>query len=899
MRNICRQKELEDQTRKLLYYFLAALTIPEDQMWVNLSPYEANRIIPDFFGLTLMGRDLLAQDYILKQLTSSLTSPQEPSGKAFWARIFSKAYQKFDAQKDLSPELLQKVWIVPDHASLVESENGAIIVEAKLKLLTEQDYLALTKQHFNGVPPAAKAAYSLKTEVFRQLILPLIEKEINEGASFASLRQMYHALLLAGWYKKKGMGELLARAYINQQKINGLQIQDDLTTMEVYKRYVRSFKHGVYNFIQDDVDPSTGQTVARKFFSGGTVLNSRYTSIAPTSPQGQAALGQRGLRVTVRLEALQQIFDSAMAIHDKRHEAVVQLARQAYWKARFAIKGARAGWRAGNVVSLEPRVYLPPGILDKNKSWGELFPKSAEILHGIYQTMVNDKEPIIIDHSRSAGSYAATIDRDPQGNPYYFINFGEFSTHSIRYNHPQVLEATFDNLYELANSTAFSDFGTPAFAEYVGSMYSIRPPGLDHLFFASGGGSEANENAIKAATIMRSEETIKLKRPKTKFFIAYDHGFHGRTYKGMSLTSKPIAVDGFLHSDYPKIDFPDSSQEQQRHSLAQVWSLLTTGDATKKDAPIDQDLFNHVLSEIDQINQEDQNKHPALLRIQTPERALALQKKIELLRGKLSISLKEAALVGGIVVEPYQGEGGMNFTDAKYFQLLRCFSTLFDVPLIFDEVQSGILTTGEMWAHQHFNLGIPPDIVTFGKKAGMGGIYMNDRYFVNEPGRLNSTWGARADGIIRFVATEKIIRKEKLDKRIPVLSSYIMGKLNSVQKQINTSFRLPIISNVRSWGLAIGLDFPSKDFRDQVLEQALRRGLRTLKTGSDKTGPYAIRFLARYDTPLYTIDEAVDILKEAVIQVAHDNAMSGKVLSASVWENDFHGQSLGGVRFYR
>ena len=61
---------------KLIKYFLASLTVPEDEMWVNLSPYEKDRIIPLAFGTTEMGRDLLAQDYILKQLTASLMYPK-------------------------------------------------------------------------------------------------------------------------------------------------------------------------------------------------------------------------------------------------------------------------------------------------------------------------------------------------------------------------------------------------------------------------------------------------------------------------------------------------------------------------------------------------------------------------------------------------------------------------------------------------------------------------------------------------------------------------------------------------------------------------------------------------------------------------------------------------------
>jgi len=66
------QDQLKDESSKLIKYFLASLTIPEKDLWVNLSPYEKDRIIPNSFGLTEMGRDLLAEDYMLKQITASL-----------------------------------------------------------------------------------------------------------------------------------------------------------------------------------------------------------------------------------------------------------------------------------------------------------------------------------------------------------------------------------------------------------------------------------------------------------------------------------------------------------------------------------------------------------------------------------------------------------------------------------------------------------------------------------------------------------------------------------------------------------------------------------------------------------------------------------------------------------
>ena len=79
---------LREESTRLIKYFLASLTIPDKDLWVNLSPYEKDRIIPQRFGLTEMGRDLLAEDYMLKQITASFIYPEDEVGKKFWKRIY-------------------------------------------------------------------------------------------------------------------------------------------------------------------------------------------------------------------------------------------------------------------------------------------------------------------------------------------------------------------------------------------------------------------------------------------------------------------------------------------------------------------------------------------------------------------------------------------------------------------------------------------------------------------------------------------------------------------------------------------------------------------------------------------------------------------------------------------
>ena len=137
----------DTEATKLIKYFLASLTVPEKDLWVNLSPYEKDRIIPNSFGLTEMGRDLLAEDYMLKQITASLIYPEDEVGKKFWKRIYDEAYKKFGTT-NIPVNTFNKVWIVPEQAVVYENAKAgtAYVVESKLKVMLEQDYVAISKK---------------------------------------------------------------------------------------------------------------------------------------------------------------------------------------------------------------------------------------------------------------------------------------------------------------------------------------------------------------------------------------------------------------------------------------------------------------------------------------------------------------------------------------------------------------------------------------------------------------------------------------------------------------------------------------------------------------------------------------------------------------------------------
>ena len=256
---------LKDETTKIVRYFLASLTTPEKDLWVNLSPYENDRIIPENFGLTEMGRDLLAQDYILKQLTASVIYPESTTGKTFWSEVYKKAQAKYGTI-DIPVDTFNKVWITPDEATVYVHGNTALVKSSHLKVLLESDYLARNE---STQPVSNGSEQEIAKAVLREVVIPILEKEVNEGAHFAKLRQIYRAMVLAIWFKRNLKESLVGRVYMDKSKVRGIDLADKDAKDHIWQQYVAAFKKGVFNYIKEEQDELSGETIPRKYFSGG------------------------------------------------------------------------------------------------------------------------------------------------------------------------------------------------------------------------------------------------------------------------------------------------------------------------------------------------------------------------------------------------------------------------------------------------------------------------------------------------------------------------------------------------------------------------------------------------------------------------------------------------------
>ncbi|MEI7999571.1 MAG: hypothetical protein WCH62_08735, partial [Candidatus Omnitrophota bacterium] len=282
------QAELKSESLKLIKYFLASLTIPEKDLWVNLSPYEKDRIVPQEFGQTEMGRDLLAQDYILKQITASMIYPESQLGKTFWEKVYAQAQAKYGTT-NIPVNTFNKVWIVPEKAVVYENAGVAFVLENHLKVMLEQDYLSLQKHSTSlvkeGVRGSSNDVNTIGSQIVREIVIPALTKEVNEGKNFAQLRQVFYSLILATWYKKKIKDSILNKVYSNRKKIQNLSSPNVLVgdPQHIYQQYLQAFKKGVYNYIKEEPTPK-GPVVARKYFSGGVGANKMNAALVAVGP---------------------------------------------------------------------------------------------------------------------------------------------------------------------------------------------------------------------------------------------------------------------------------------------------------------------------------------------------------------------------------------------------------------------------------------------------------------------------------------------------------------------------------------------------------------------------------------------------------------------------------------
>jgi 4-aminobutyrate aminotransferase len=180
--------------------------------------------------------------------------------------------------------------------------------------------------------------------------------------------------------------------------------------------------------------------------------------------------------------------------------------------------------------------------------------------------------------------------------------------------------------------------------------------------------------------------------------------------------------------------------------------------------------------------------------------------------------------VAFVLTEIIQGEGGLNVASKFFIQNIRKLSNEYNVPLIFDEVQSGMGRTGKWWAYQHY--GVEPDIMTAAKALQVGAIIYDKKYDLTESGVLSSTWGggSRIDMAVGTKIIEVILKDNLLSNSQKIGDSLLKNFVDIVGTKG--------VIDARGIGLMIGIEFDTKIRRDSIVERLFKKGLLVLPAGN-------------------------------------------------------------------
>lgn len=409
---------------------------------------------------------------------------------------------------------------------------------------------------------------------------------------------------------------------------------------------------------------------------------------------------------------------------------------------------------------------------------------------------------IVLDQEKSRGSYLYNAATDSRLIDFY----GFFGSMPVGYNHPHFSDPAVQA--ELARAASIkvanSDVYSAGYAEFVETFSRVAglPPLERYLFIE--GGALAVENTLKAAMDWKVRKNIAAGRgERGTEILHFQHAFHGRSGYTMSLTNTdPRKTDLFAKFKWPRVTNPYidfSLPESER--------------------------------EADVIAREKKSEEE-------------IRRFIE----------ERGVDIAAIIIEPIQGEGGDNHFRAAFLKKLRAICDENEMLLIFDEVQTGLGTTGRMWCSEHF--GARPDLMAFGKKVQVCGVMAGPRLdevpdnTFRLPSRLNSTWGGNYTDMIRSTHFLRIIEKENLVENARLVGEHFLKALQQLQSEE------PVITAVRGRGLFIAFDLPDPKTRDEFWKGVFDRGLLVLKSGDR-----SIRFRPALDITIEVIDEAIGLLR--------------------------------------
>jgi len=383
----------------------------------------------------------------------------------------------------------------------------------------------------------------------------------------------------------------------------------------------------------------------------------------------------------------------------------------------------------------------------------------------------------VMDFEKSHGSYIV----DRLTGKEYLDMFSMFASASVGYNHPYILEKA-NWLGKMAiYKPTLSDVYLQEYADFMDVFSRVAiPKELPYCFFVEGG-ALAVENALKTAFDWKTRKNWQKDIDKeASLVIHFKQSFHGRSGYTLSLTN---TSDPRKHQYFPKFE----------------WPRITN---PKLNFPITEETLDETIK----------HEQMALLNIQ-------------------EAILANPYEVACIIIEPIQAEGGDNHFRNEFFAELRRICDENEILLILDEVQTGIGMTGKMWAYH--DLGIIPDVISFGKKTQVCGILANkekldevEHHVFVESSRINSTFGGNFIDMLRFQLVLEIIENENLVENSKVVGEFLLDGLSKLEQKYPEQ-----IFASRGKGLMCAFDLKDHDTRNWLREKLYEEGIIVLTCG--------------------------------------------------------------------
>ena len=207
-----------------------------------------------------------------------------------------------------------------------------------------------------------------------------------------------------------------------------------------------------------------------------------------------------------------------------------------------------------------------------------------------------------------------------------------------------------------------------------------------------------------------------------------------------------------------------------------------------------------------------------------------------------------------VILEPIQGEGGVNLPDNDYLEGVRNWCREKRILFILDEIQTGMCRTGTLFAYEQYD--IEPDIMTLAKGLGsgvpIGAILAKEDFSLFSPGDHGSTFGGNPLVCAAAYATIKYMIDNDIPAKVKQIGKYFMTKLESLKQQFD------FITDVRGQGLLIALEFNS-EIAEELTLSCLNKGLLV-----NKVKPTALRFMPPLIITTKEVDKAINILRDVL-----------------------------------